>query len=760
MLQYALSFLLGIVGFSLKSNLSLSTLDGGLIALVFLLILGLLKHHKSLAKTVTFLLLGFGWMWGFSTQVLSQKVNESFLNHPIKISGKILTLPENSAKNSKFLFQVHSPFQGKVKLAWYQTDITKIHANDNWQFLVKLKRNNSYQNFAGFDYEKWLFFKQIDATGYVKKSKFNQKISTINTLSIHKIRQKIRHNLQPFLSKLEFGGVINALIIGDRSLITPKHWEIFKNTNTTHLSVISGLHIGLVSGLIFMFFSKLWRKCSYCLRKIPAQVFGSYFGVMAAFIYALMAGFSIPTQRAVSMASVVFLSIIFRRHHSLWQLYALTLLVVLIINPLSVLSIGFWLSFYVIGIIILTIKRLKGRHWLWKLILMQLFITLSTLPLVLWFFTQASIFSMPANLLAIPVFSFITVPSALMGAISSLLPFDIVTNFLFKVANQSLIYLSFFLDYLQNIPINQWHYTFNSATDLMLIIIFLSLFFVKKYLKSRLIIGFSIVTLLIIPDSTLKNNEVKISLLDVGQGLSVVIQSKSHILLFDTGVRFRSGFNLGEAVIVPYLKSKNTNKIDKIILSHDDNDHIGGLDGVLKHLEVDSIIAKSSKKISHKTISCTPQTWKWDGIIFEIFNTGLNFKGNNQACLLKVSNQKFSILLSADIEKKAEQYLVKNFAKKLKSSVLVVPHHGSKTSSSYAFLTTVSPKIAVISSGYKNRFKHPFKAVVQRYQSENIKLLNTACSGQIDILLSTKIQIQEYRKSFGKYYTRQCQTAH
>ena len=189
----------------------------------------------------------------------------------------------------------------------------KLRSGDQWKFLIKIKHNNSYQNKGGFDFEQWLFFKKFDATGYVRRSNSNQILKLNSGLSIDSVRQNIRQRLLDSITQLEFIGVINALIIGDRSLLNDSHWELFKSTNTTHLSVISGLHIGLISGFVFLLFSFLWRQCSLCALKLPASIVGAYFGLFSALSYALIAGFSIPTQRAFIMASEVFLSKIFRR---------------------------------------------------------------------------------------------------------------------------------------------------------------------------------------------------------------------------------------------------------------------------------------------------------------------------------------------------------------------------------------------------------------------------------------------------------------
>lgn len=763
MLIYALNFLFGVLLFSLKSTPLITGVEWTIIFAIILAIFMCFKHYKASSLNLVFLLLGFAWMGIISTQVLNAKIKQLHLNKPILVRGEIVKLPEKTTRNTKFIFKAKSPFEGRLKLSWYRHGdifVPDLHVGDTWQLLLKIKHNNSYQNLSGFDYEKWLFYKRIDATGYVRTSPLNKRINIIQTLSIDQIRQDIRHSLSPILSKQEFGGVINALIIGDRSLILTKHWTLFKSTNTTHLSVISGLHIGLISGFIFLFVRFLWRRSMRLSLIIPAQIAGAYFGLTSAFLYALIAGFSIPTTRAFIMASVVFLSIIFRRHHNVWQLYGLALFLVLINNPLGVFSIGFWLSFYVVAVIIYGTKQHQKKSWPYRLIYIQLLISIATLPLTIWFFSSASLVSPIANLLAIPVFSFAVTPLSLTGALLNFIGLTTLAEISFSIANQALVYLAMVLEQLQKFEFNKWHYSQTSLVDLALFILAIFIAISPKGLKLRWLSMFIFGLMLFTPNHKIDKNSILVTTLDVGQGSSHVIQTRKHILLFDTGAKYPSGFNLSDSVITPYLRAKHIQRLDKVIVSHGDNDHIGGLDNILENFQIGEILSSATEKIQTESTRCQAgQSWQWDGVLFEILNPdrSTTFKHNNASCVLKVSNEKYSILLTGDIEKKAEHYLVKNFKEKLKSTILISPHHGSKTSSTQRFLEAVSPSLVIVSSGFKNRFRHPAETVIKRYKTNKIKTLQTNCSGQIDIMLSDKIRIKEYRKVFMRYYLRQCE---
>ena len=336
MLIFAINFLLGIIVFSYKSTLDISYLEFSVFLAIFLLVFATFSHFKAVSINLGFFLLGFAWMGVFSAYVLESRVADEFLYKPINIYGEITSLVEADDKRSKFIFTSKKPFESKLKLSWYAKNTPKLKTGDFYNLVVKLKQNNSFQNSGGFDFEKYLFYEQIDATGYVRNSPDNKFINHNSDLSINSVRTTIRDSLLPLFNKFSFGGVLNALIIGDRSLIDKNNWELFTQTNTTHLSVISGLHIGLISGFVFFFAGFIWRRCSRCIAKVPYQIIGSYFGLASAIIYALIAGLSIPTQRALIMASVVFISLILRRNHSSWQLYGIALIAVLIFNPLSI----------------------------------------------------------------------------------------------------------------------------------------------------------------------------------------------------------------------------------------------------------------------------------------------------------------------------------------------------------------------------------------------------------------------------------------
>ncbi|HIL21060.1 MAG TPA: DNA internalization-related competence protein ComEC/Rec2 [Candidatus Thioglobus sp.] len=759
MLFNALFFLAGLVVFSTKNTLEFSVVETTLILALFIAFLETFRRKFRISAKILFAIVGFVWMAVFSHTLLNQSLDGQFLNQPIETRGFIVSLPSSSVEKSIFLYEVVEPFQAKVRLSWYGTDRPKLIAGDEWALTIKLKHNNGLRNQGGFDYEKWLFANKINATGYVRKIESNQVLSSSNSALIHQLRQSIRTTLSPYLQELDFSGVINALVLGDRSLIKSEHWLLFQQTNTTHLSVISGLHIGLISTLLFFITTYLWRLSRRLVILVPAQVVGSFFGIIGALSYAFIAGFSVPTQRAFIMASVAFLSIILRTQYSVWTLYGLAMLMVLILNPLSVFDVGFWLSFYAVGVILYGVSLFNNKPALLKLIYLQLLICIAMLPITLWFFQSSSSLSGLANLVAIPTFSLIVTPISLLGALFSFAEATTLAQLCFDIADKALSLLGIFLQQISDLSFNRVHFMPACALDLLILVLGACLLILPRGLKLRR----AALILIVIPIFTSQTNippkAALIDVLDVGQGLSVIVRTENHTLIYDTGSQSPSGFNMGDAALIPFLITNQVNSIDTIIISHGDNDHIGGLQAIMDNFTIGKILSSVPNKIPGTAERChAGQFWLWDGVQFEILSPSSHttLKGNNASCVLKITTKDASLLLTGDIEKKAEKALLQNNAINLDAEVMIIPHHGSKTSSTEAFIAAISPAIAISSSGYRNPYKHPAAVIVERYKNNGVVVFDTNCSGQLSFILDNEIVINEYRKDQRSFYHRQC----
>ena len=725
--------------------------------------------------------LGFLWVVAHGFWVLSSELPDELLKKDILVTGEISSLPDIDKTRTRFILdidfatyddrQIDGP--KRIRLNWYGRT-PEIHAGQQWQLLVRLKPSHGMLNPGGVDYEKWLFERGIRATGYVRKSEDNVLLHNANILSINLLRENLKITIQQYLPDSEFRGLVLALAIGDKSEIDDEQWQVLTATGTNHLVAISGLHIGLVAGgvyFIFLFFLKqvlfkqvLVRKIRRLFLMIPAHKAAAIMALIAAFAYAMLAGFAIPTQRALVMIAVVMLGVLLNKRFSYIQIISFALLAVLLIDPFSVLSAGFWLSFIAVAAILYAMQgRLmsSGMWWQWGRI--QWIVSLALAPVLIFYFQSFSIVSPLANIVAVPWVSFVTVPLLLVGILFSFI--EPVGQGLVSLASFSLDALWRVLEYFSAMQYSQWQQFMPQAWTLFPAFIGIMLAIAPRGFPARYLSIIFLLPLFLVKPEKLELNEMQFTLLDVGQGLSAVVQTRNHVLVFDTGPKFRSGFNTGDAVVLPLLKNIAVNKLDILMISHGDNDHIGGMQSILENIPVNNIISgvetnaiKNKQQLNAKPC-IAGQKWHWDGVDFELLHPiGSDFieKGNNGSCVLRVSVADQVFLLTGDIEKQAEKYLMKMQPDKIQANVLVAPHHGSNTSSTSAFIKTVNPDWVLFPAGYANRFKHPTKKVLKRYVESKVDYLITGNQGAISFKVNDegRVSVSTYRQENKRFWHR------
>ncbi len=703
-------------------------------------------------------LVGFLWANLFALDRLSEQLPKNLEDKELNISGYVISLPQADSRRVTFDLQITEAAEklpNKVRLSWYNATQT-VKAGQHWQFTVKLKRPHGMFNPAGFDYETWLFSQNIGATGYIRKSE-PQLLATGSALYfIPTWRQAISDKLTRLMSDSANLGLIKALGIGDGSEINDAQWQVFRKTGTIHLIVISGSHISLVAGMAFFLARKFWAKTTVLALSPPT--FAAIFSLLVALFYSALAGFSVPTQRAMIMVAVVMLGIIFQRHIKPINSLALALFLILLFDPVAVLAPGFWLSFAaVIVIVYCSANRLGKISNLFPIVHLHFVVTLGLSPLLLFFFQQMSIISPLANFIAVPAVEFLAVPQILIALLLIFIQPTLAAKLLFFIGKQ-LDWLYWLLNKLAALPFATLNHPQPSWWSVLLATLGIFLLFAPKGIPAR---GLSVVLCLpLIFNKTDKINtgEFTLTLLDVGQGLSAVIQTSQHILVFDTGAKFSADFDMGKAVLLPFLRSLGTTHIDRLMISHGDNDHIGGAQSLLDEMKVNSIYTSAPQKFPQNApIKCIAgQYWQWNQVEFTVLSPSAknNFLSeNNNSCVLKVTALQGSVLLTGDIESEAEQQLVTNSPALLNSKILIAPHHGSKTSSTSAFLTAVNPEFILIPAAYKNRYHFPHPSVINRYQNKQIKWLMTGTSGAIKVKIAyPNITSFSYRTEEAKYW--------
>lgn len=697
-------------------------------------------------------------------------------------------------------------FPKRLALGWFDDsdgviDTPSLLPGQRWQLLVRLKRPHGNANPYGFDYEAWLFEQGLRATGSVRfrsstnvDSKLeNGKANLLLTdfvwsLSnlIERSRFRLREHMQRNLSGSSYAGVLTALVIGDQRDISSADWATFNRTGVGHLMSISGLHITMIAGLFASLMHFLWRHSFFTRAQlplmIPAPKVAVLSGLIAAIIYVALAGFGVPAQRTLWMLAVLAIAIWRGTSASGSHVLILALGVVVALDPWAVLWPGFWLSFGAVGVLLYSsagrievrsslsnAQNFFDQFGLHKLIPQlriaaraQYAITFGLVPLTLLLFSQISVVSPIANAVAIPLVSFVVTPLALLG---SVLPAPL-SAWCLLVAHECVTLLVRFLELLNGSSLAVWHtpkpswWMFGAASLGLLYLL------APRGIPMRWLGVMCCLPLLLQPVQRPAKDDWQVTVFDVGQGSAVLVETAQHRLLYDTGPGTSADSNSGTRVLLPYLQARGITHLDQLIVSHSDNDHSGGAISILKKLQVDQLLSSLPEhhpitQHTKQSSRCVAgQSWNWDGISFEILHpvpviyTSDKWKPNALSCTLKISSKSHAMLLTGDIEAVQEDQLIHRIPEKLVADVLLVPHHGSGTSSSASFLQMVKPSLALFQLGYLNRYHHPKDAVLQRYLDFGIKPLRTDTSGAITLQFGSAIQVSEYRKGHARYWHR------
>ncbi len=714
-----------------------------------------LKYPRS--NLIVSFMLGFIWALLHAYLNLNPELDKSLEGVDLEIYGQIVTIPNVQARSTRFEFSIHGAelssnakevaLPKKVRLNWYG-NVPTLQIGEMWKLRVRLKRPWGYANLGSFDYEKWLFEHQIRATGYVRNKGNAERIRATSILSPnHYLRGVLNQKLDSVRGK--YSAVIKALVLGERGQMDSQRWQVLTQTGTNHLLAISGLHIGIVSGFVYFIALFLWKRSEVLCLRIAAQRVAALAAIFAAIFYAMLAGFSIPTQRAMVMATVVFLAVYSMHSLRPWNILSIAVLCVLVLDPFSVLAPGFWLSFVAVAIILFSIKnKSTNQAWWFSLVKIQVVLTLGLLPLTLLFFQQASLVSPLANLFAVPWVSFLVVPVALIGSIF-LLVSQALGGWLLGGVQILLDIFWIVLEFLHALPFSSWQHAVPSWALIPAFGGVLLLLTPKGWPGKTLSIAL-LSPLVLAQHAAVPEQDLMLTTLDVGQGLAIVIEVDDRVLVYDTGPKFSTSFNAGEAVVIPYLRYRGINEIDRLVVSHGDKDHAGGLQGILSNIAVKHLIVSKFENYQHDNISACSAgiEWQWANVHFQFLhpsedeiNEGKLSK-NNSSCVLLVKHPAGTALLTGDIEKSIEKKLVVNQADMLDIDVLIAPHHGSNSSSTSQFIKTTSPDYVVFATGYRNPYGFPDEKVVSRYKEFGSDLVNTASRGMITFKFSDKNGLQ------------------
>lgn len=685
----------------------------------------------SMALVAVFAAL-LGAMWSvFSAQ---QHINNRLINEldgrTIWLEGRVEGLSELNEGSTQFYFENAHSRRGvlptRLRLSWQQAP--PLINGETWRLAVKLRGPRGTANPHSFDFEAWLLARHVGAIGSVKRGERLEEASDW---------QRWRETVRARLLAIEAAGqqgTLAALVLGDASGLNAEGWQILQATGTTHLLVVSGQHITLLAGVLYAAVALLFRYGIWP-KKWAWPPIACFFALSGALIYGGLAGWGVPVQRSCLMLALL----LFWRWRALPVSMGLALLlvfcVVLILDPLASLQAGFWLSFGAVAILWACFSsRLGVSSIIWPLLASQWAMTIGLLPFLAGLGLPVSITGPLANLLAVPWVSLGVVPLALLGTL--LLPIPSLAEPLLWLAGWQLSWLFKGLAWL-SADWPAWQGAALSVFAWLLLAIAAWLLLLPRGVPLRASGAVLLLAALLPAAKRLPEGRAEVWMLDVGQGLSVLIRTRHHSLLYDSGPR-QEGFDTGEKIVAPVLKGLGVTALDTLLLSHADNDHAGGAPFLMREFPITEVI--SGEPNGHPAFSLSPnacedgRTWQWDGVTFTLWRWAAATNANDASCVLRIEAKGERLLLAGDISVAAEQWL-RQSKPDLRAEWLVAAHHGSKSSSSSSFLRAVSASNVLISRGLHNSFSHPHPQILARYRVLNQRVWDTAQTGALQISL-------------------------
>ena len=717
-------------------------------------------------------LCGFAYAAWRAEMRLADQLPSAWEERDIRITGVVDDLPHHGPQGPRFAFAVMrietsgAIVASRISLAWFAprrdqppSDAHRasvaaaapiVHAGECWSLTVRLKRPHGNVNPGGFDLEAWLLERNLRATGYVRESPGNRRVCAFAgraTDYVQRARERIRNRIAQALPGAPYAGVLTALAIGDQRAIPEAQWSVFNRTGVTHLVSISGLHVTifamLAGGCAFL----LARRCVRLTSRTPARKVAVVAGVLCAFGYVLLAGAEVPAVRTLLMLCVAAAGLWLGRPGTALVVWAWSLALVLAWDPWAALTPGFWLSFGAVGLLLYAgsgrlaspayatagakileaIRQSAHAQWV---------VTLGLVPGTLALFGQLSLVSALANAIAIPAITLAVVPVTLVAVA---LPVDLLLG----VAHAILQVVMRCLEWLAASPAAAWKTHAPRAWTVAVAIAGVTWLFAPRGVPGRVLGAVWLLPLVLLMPPAVPHGSVRVTVLDVGQGLAVVAATAHHVLVYDAGPRYGEAADAGARIVVPFLRAAGITRIDTLVVSHADSDHSGGAQSLMRALPVGAIVSSlpdDHSIVVHADASvrrarcAAGMQWTWDGVTFALLHPRARHydeparKSNDLSCVLRIAAGNRRLLLTGDIEGPSEADLLTQGAA-LEADIVVVPHHGSRTSSTAEFVAAVAPSVAIVAAGYRNRFGHPRADVLARYRRAGATHVRTDLSG-------------------------------
>ncbi|HET7063414.1 MAG TPA: DNA internalization-related competence protein ComEC/Rec2 [Rudaea sp.] len=728
----ALALLIGAVAIQLLTKLPPMWIDAAVGCAGLLLIL-----RRGWVIWFGLVLLGAAWTMVRADLALSQRLAPDLEGRDLIVTGAVRGLPRVADDATRFDFAVRSgggdvssPVTGILRLSWRDT-APAIEPCSIWRLHVRLKRPRGMIDPGAFDFERYALSEGISATGYVREDAGNQAQGE-SLFCADRLRARVTDGIAATLGPDASADVLRALAFGDQHAMDEHEWAIARATGIPHLIAISGLHIALFAGFGVWFVRLLWKLAPSLTLRWPAPLIEASASIAFALCYATLAGLGLPTRRALVMIGVLLAATLFRRARAPVHGLAFAVIALLVFDPLCVLSAGFWLSFVGVAWLMFCLGGHGERRRWWREVLSaQGVASLGLLPLTIWFFGQSSLVGPLANLIAVPWICFVVLPIGVVGALAQLV-IPALGAPLVVFAGYALHGLWWLLERMAGWPGALWYFPEPGLWAFALASLGAFWLLLPRGMPARGLGLFLLLPLLVPTRSELGSGEFEALMLDVGQGLAIILRTRDHALVYDTGARFPSGFDLGDASVVPALHALGITHLDRLIVSHGDNDHAGGAASVLAAFPQTPVESGEPERLAIPSAQCLGgESWQWNGVDFRIVHPHepLATRANDRCCVLEVRSGDSRLVLTGDITSAVEGAVAAALAADGNPLVLQVPHHGSRTSSGEGFIAALHPMLALVSAGYRNHFNHPHPAVVARYAAAGSSLLNTSQSG-------------------------------
>lgn len=737
---------------------------------------------QAVAALILVGLLGFFYAAWRADTLLAETFPRQWEGRDVSLTGRVVGLPETTPNGLRFVFdlaRVNTPgavLPQRVQLGWFARagePAINLAGGDCINLIARLYRPHGGINAGGFDYDVWLLERGIRATGSIVGQPWSgADCPGVARAWLDQTRTAVREQLRAALAGKPYAGVIVALAVGDQDAIPARQWSVFRQTGTSHLFSVSGLHITLFSALVFGLVRLIWRRIPALNLRVPARAAGMLLGLLAAAAYTALAGFGIPAQRTLLMlvgaASVALLD----RTPTPSRLLAAALAVVVLIDPWAANAPGFWLSFGAVAALLFSgMGRLRPPPVWQSWIQTQWAVTLALTPLLLSLFQEVSLVSPLANAVAIPLISLVAVPLSLLAAV---IPWPLIDlTFVATAAHAVVAGVMWVLEWLVRLPQPLFHAAAPGLLALLLALAGAGLLLLPRGFPARWL-GWLLFLPLFFPRLPAPpEGAAWLTVLDVGQGEAVLVRTARHALLVDAGPRYASGEDAGARVVAPALWHQGINRLDGMVLTHDDLDHTGGAAALLQShrpgwlltslagVPVQSLgaIGQAVRGLRPDAQPCRAgQAWSWDGVRFEVLHPPAHqyahagHSDNNRGCVIRLQTARFSALLAADIERLGEMNLLERGVL-APADVLVAPHHGSLSSSTPAFLAALRPRWIVIPVGHRNRYGHPHPEVLARYRASGATLARTDRDGAVTLRMQgDKLTLERARETEKRYW--------